>query len=65
MTRVFICEQWNERKRYWEFVCATDSPRAADRWRRDQPGRKFVDYVVLNDQEAQEFLSEQGPPQAA
>ena len=63
MTRVYICEQWNPAKNYWEFVIATDSAVAADRWRRKGivgRNRKFVDYVVLNEQEFAEQMKHEG-----
>lgn len=62
MTRVYICEKWNSEKKYWEFIAATDSADAADRWRRDasqRESRKFVDYVVYNADEFKEFLNQE------
>jgi hypothetical protein len=54
MNRVYICHEWSEDRNRNEFSFATDSAKAADRWRRDAPRRYFVDYVVLSEKELEE-----------
>lgn len=58
MTRVYLCEQWVEEKRYWRLESVTDSKEAADRWRRDGDGRKYTDHICLTREEFEDTLSQ-------
>ena len=61
MTRVFLCEVWDESKHYWKLEWVTDSKEAAERWRRDGNGRKYTDHICLNRRELEDSLSQDEP----
>lgn len=56
LTRVYFCEEWEPKGRYWKAIFCTDDARSADRWRRNGTvgyERKFSDYIVLNRDEVE------------
>lgn len=51
MTRVYLLEEYDEARKYWNRRAVVDNAITADRWRRNKSNRKFTDFIVYNHEE--------------